>query len=155
MAAAVVVALLLGALVDVGPSRVPSTLVRTQAESADVTAIRAVLANQVAAWNRGDIDAFMAGYDNAETTTFISGDTVTRGWKTVLDRYKKNYDSRDKMGTLAFSNLNVTRRTNQYVVTGNWQLTRQGDTPRGGFTLVFRRTTAGWRIVHDHTTSAQ
>jgi ketosteroid isomerase-like protein len=155
MAAALVIALLVGALVDAGPSRVPAQLVGGQPENANVTAIRAVLATQVAAWNRGDIDGFMNGYDRAETTTFISGDQVTRGWQTVLDRYKRNYDSREKMGTLAFSDLTITRRLfNQYVVTGRWQLSRQGETPRGGFTLIFRRTADGWRIIHDHTTSA-
>jgi len=147
-----VIVLLLGALIDVGPGRPGAASGRP--ENANVTAIRAVLAAQVAAWNRGDIDGFMDGYDRAETTTFISGDTVTRGWKTVLDRYKRTYDSRDKMGTLAFSDLTISRRLRQYVVTGRWQLTRQGDTPRGGFTLILRRTSSGWRIIHDHTTSA-
>jgi ketosteroid isomerase-like protein len=41
-----------------------------------------------------------------------------------------------------------------YIVTGRWQLTRQGDMPHGRFTLLFRRTPAGWRIFHDHTSAA-
>ena len=154
MAAIVVVAILVGALIDVGPSRVPAHLLPVQAENADITAIRGVLANQAAAWNRGDLDGFMAAYDQSDTTTLISGDTVTRGWRTVLDRYKRTYDSRQKMGTRAFSDLAFTKRMNQYVVTGRWQISRAGDTPRGGFTLIFRRTAAGWRIIHDHTTPA-
>jgi ketosteroid isomerase-like protein len=71
-------------------------------------AIRAVIDSQAAAWNRGDIDAFMTGYAPSSTTTFVSGDEVTHGWQTVRDRYAKKYDSREKMGTLTFSNLTIT-----------------------------------------------
>lgn len=115
-------------------------------------AIRNVLDEQVQAWNRGDIEGFMKGYAKSDETTFVSGDAVTRGWQTVLDRYKKKYDSREKMGTLAFSELEIkTLGDRSAVVIGRWQLTRAEDTPHGRFTLIFRRTTDGWRIVHDHT----
>jgi len=125
-----------------------------QREDAVRAAVRAVLEAQVAAWNRGDIDGYMDGYARDETTTFISGDTVTRGWKTVLDRYKRNYDAREKMGTLTMAELEIRPLGDLYIATGRWQLTRQGDMPRGRFTLLLRRTPAGWRIFHDHTSSA-
>lgn len=125
-----------------------------QNENANVAAVRAVLQAQVAAWNRGDIDAFMDGYARGDATTFVSGDTVTRGWQTVLDRYKRTYDTREKMGTLAFSELEITPLGDHYVAIGRWQLTRQGDMPRGRFTLIFRRAGNAWRIIHDHTSSA-
>ncbi|MDQ3687380.1 MAG: nuclear transport factor 2 family protein [Acidobacteriota bacterium] len=122
----------------------------------NVAAVRAVLDAQVAAWNRGDIEEFMKGYERAETIVFVSGDNVTRGWQTVMDRYKKNYGSPEKMGTLAFSELEIKPLSPFYATAvGRWQLTRASDTPRGRFTLIFRRTTEGWRIVHDHTSSAQ
>ncbi len=118
-------------------------------------AVRAVLDAQVAAWNRGDIEGFMEGYDKSPNTVFISGDTVTRGWQTVLDRYKRGYATRDKMGTLAFSELDITPvNRDTAIVIGRWQLTRAGDAPHGRFTLLFRRTKTGWRVVHDHTSSA-
>jgi ketosteroid isomerase-like protein len=129
--------------------------VGTAAQTADpnVAAVRAVIDAQQSAWNRGDIDGFMAGYANEETTTFVSGDTIMRGWKTVLDRYRRTYDTREKMGTLSFIELDITPLGDHYIATGGWQLTRQGDMPRGRFTLIFRRTAAGWRIIHDHTSS--
>ena len=126
------------------------SLMTTQSEDANVAAVRAVLEEQAAAWNRGDIDAYMEGYAREESTTFVSGDTITHGWKTVLDRYKRNYDSRDKMGTLAFTELEIEPLGDFYIATGRWQLTRQGDNPHGRFTLILRRTGAGWRIIHDH-----
>jgi beta-aspartyl-peptidase (threonine type) len=114
--------------------------------------VRAVLDAQVAAWNRGDIEGFMSGYAQSPDTTFVSGNTVTRGWQTVLDRYKKGYDSREKMGVLTFSELEITPLgKDAAVVLGRWELKRAADTPAGRFTLIFRRTRAGWRIVHDHT----
>jgi ketosteroid isomerase-like protein len=97
----------------------------------------------------------MDGYERAETTTFVSGDTVTRGWQTVLERYKQHYNSRAQMGTLTFSELEIKPLSPFYAVaTGRWQLARAQDTPHGRFTLLFRRTNAGWRIVLDTTTSA-
>ena len=125
-----------------------------QGEDTNIAAVRAVLDAQAAAWNRGDIDGYMDGYARDETTTFISGDSITRGWKTVLDRYKRNYDTREKMGTLAFTELEIKPLGDLYIATGRWQLTRQGDTPRGRFNLILRRTGAGWRKINHHTTSA-
>ena len=120
-----------------------------------VAAVRTVLDAQVEAWNRGDIEGYMAGYWRSEKTIFISGDSVTRGWETVLARYKKNYDSREKMGTLTFSDLEITTIGNgAAVANGRWHLQRAKDEPHGRFTLIFRKTRQGWRIVHDHTSSA-
>jgi ketosteroid isomerase-like protein len=118
----------------------------------DEAEIRAVLSAQVAAWNRGDIDGFMNGYARSAGTEFIAGDKLTRGWQTVRDRYKKKYDSREKMGTLTFSELTITPLSSDAaLVVGRWRLVRQQDKPHGRFTLLFRRTAEGWRIVHDHT----
>ena len=120
-----------------------------------IAAVRAVLDAQSDAWNRGDIAGFMDGYARSPDITFISGDSFTRGWQTVHDRYQKNYDSREKMGTLTFSDLETSVLSNEAaVVTGRWHLQRANDQPHGRFTLIFRRTGQGWRVVHDHTSSA-
>jgi ketosteroid isomerase-like protein len=114
--------------------------------------IRGVMAGQVAAWNRGDIDGFMDGYARSAKTEFVSGDKITRGWQTVRDNYRRKYSSREKMGSLKFSELEVTvLSADAAMVLGRWQLVRKADKPHGTFTLLFRRTPAGWRIVHDHT----
>lgn len=119
-------------------------------------AIRAVLDAQVAAWNRGDVDGFMEGYANSETTMFVSGDTATRGWQTVRDRYRAKYDTREKMGTLTFTDIAVkTLGPDMALVSGHWALARTGDQPGGRFTLLFQRNPEGWRIIYDHTSSAE
>lgn len=120
-----------------------------------IAEIRAVLDAQRDAWNRGDIDAYMQGYAQSKDTIFVSGDNVTRGWQTVLERYKRNYNSREKMGTLTFSDLETTLLSKDAaLVVGRWHLRRANDEPHGRFTLIFRRTKQGWKIIHDHTSSA-
>ena len=126
-----------------------------QKSAKTLAAIRAVLNAQRDAWNRGDVEGYMDGYERSEQTVFVSGDNLTRGWQTVLERYKKNYNTREKMGTLTFSDLDVTLLgRDAAVVLGRWHLQRANDEPHGRFTLVFRRTKQGWKIIHDHTSSA-
>lgn len=117
-----------------------------------IAAIKAVMDAQRDAWNRGDIEGYMDGYDRSDKTVFVSGDNVTRGWQTVLERYKKSYDTREKMGVLTFSDLEINILSNDSaVVLGSWSLKRNTDEPHGKFTLIFKRTLKGWRIIHDHT----
>ena len=113
--------------------------------------IRKVMDDQAAAWNRGDLEAFMQGYWNSEKLVFV-GSEVTRGWQPTLDRYKGTYGTREKMGTLTFSDLEITVLSKDAaVVLGSWSLARATDNPHGKFTLVFRKFKEGWRIVMDHT----
>ena len=114
--------------------------------------IRKVMDDQAAAWNRGDIDGFMEGYWKSDKLTFVSGTDVTKGWQPTTDRYKKGYNSREKMGTLTFSGLEITMLgKDAAVVLGNWSLAREKDNPHGKFTLTFRKFKEGWRIILDHT----
>ncbi|HTZ89205.1 MAG TPA: SgcJ/EcaC family oxidoreductase [Alloacidobacterium sp.] len=117
-------------------------------------AIKQVLTDQVSAWNRGDIDAFMQGYENSPETTFI-GKTVRHGWQQVLERYKSSYSTREAMGTLAFSDLTVRMLGSEYAVaTGQYHLTRSaagGGDASGVFSLVWEKSAEGWKIILDHT----
>jgi ketosteroid isomerase-like protein len=114
--------------------------------------IRQVMEAQTLAWNKGDIDGFMKGYWNSPRLLFVSGANVTRGWQPTIERYKKNYDSRAKMGTLTFSDLEVdVLSKDSATVLGSWALAREADNPKGKFTLIFRKFKDGWKIIHDHT----
>ena len=117
-------------------------------------AIRKVLDEQTAAWNRGDIEGFMQGYWNSPEMTFVSDDTITKGFQPTLERYKKSYDSKAKMGVLSFSELeiNLINKTSA-VVLGRFTLVRENDKPTGLFTLNFKKFKEGWRIILDHTSS--
>ena len=140
---------------------IPATAFASTAPSSEqrsdqfVAEIRAVIQAQQEAWNRGDIDGFMNGYARSKSTIFVAEDTVTRGWQTVRDRYKKKYSDRAKMGALKFSDLEITPLgADSAVALGRWKLKRTKDQPHGRFTLIFRKTADGWRIVHDHTSAA-
>ncbi len=133
--------------------------VSTFAQSKDEktkSAIQKVMQEQTAAWNAGNIEEFMQGYWNSPEMKFVSGDNVARGWQAALDRYKKSYDSKAKMGVLTFSDLEITVLSKDAaVVLGNWKLDREvggvKDNPHGKFTLVFRKFKNGWKVIHDHT----
>lgn len=154
MARSVTLALLFAALVGIVVSA--KRVQQPGNEDSDIAAVRAVLEAQASAWNRGDIAGYMDGYAREETTTFVSGDTVVRGWKTVLNRYTTRYGTREKMGRLTFSELEFKPLGAAWLLaSGRWQLTRATDTPHGRFTLVFRRGADGWRIIHDHTSAAE
>jgi uncharacterized protein (TIGR02246 family) len=136
---------LMAALVCAEPEKTPNSL----------SEIQSVLSAQQDAWNRGDIDAFMNGYAQSASTVFVSEDEVRRGWETVRDRYRIRYSDRAKMGTLSFSDIEVTMLSpDAAVVLGRWRLKRANDEPHGRFTLIFKRLPEGWRIVHDHTSAA-
>lgn len=117
--------------------------------------IRKLLTEQVAAWNAGDIDGYMKGYWNSDSTVFVSGGNLTRGYRDVLARYHKSYNTREKMGKLEFSELLIRLASPDLAVaTGIWHLTRAKDQPWGRFTLLIEKKPEGWRIVYDHTSSA-
>ncbi|HWZ82188.1 MAG TPA: nuclear transport factor 2 family protein [Terriglobales bacterium] len=117
-------------------------------------AIRHVIDEQQQAWNRGDLEGFMAGYWNSPDLTFFSGAHETHGWQAALDRYKKNYQGDGhEMGKLEFANLRIeTLGSDAAFVRGEFHLTMSdGKTPHGLFTLIFRKFPEGWKIVHDHS----
>src|SRR5580704_13655039 len=86
-----------------------SSLFAEMEPSPEESAVRTVLDAQVTAWNKADIDGFMAGYWKDEKLTFISGGDITRGWEPTRERYVKKYqaEGKDKMGKLSFSELLV------------------------------------------------
>jgi ketosteroid isomerase-like protein len=98
----------------------------------------------------------MNGYARSAATVFVSQDEVSRGWETVRDRYRVKYSDRTKMGTLSFSEIEVTMLSPESaVVLGRWRLKRTDDEPHGRFTLILKHLPEGWRIVHDHTSAAK
>jgi ketosteroid isomerase-like protein len=121
-------------------------------------AIEDVLHTQQEAWNRSDLEAFMAGYWKSQELTFFYGPKEHDGWQAALDRYCAAYASPGhEMGKLEFSGLRIEiLASDAAFVRGAWGLTmKDGKTPHGLFTLVFRKFRSGWKIVHDHTSAAE
>lgn len=138
-------------------------LSQTRAPDDPRSDIEHVLRTQQTAWNHHDLDAFMTGYWNSPELTFFSGAKESKGWQATLDRYRATYTSAGKeMGKLEFSELRIEPLgPNAAFVRGVWQLTMpdgkttDGKTPHGRFTLVVRKFSDGWKIIHDHTSAAE
>jgi peptidoglycan/xylan/chitin deacetylase (PgdA/CDA1 family)/ketosteroid isomerase-like protein len=121
------------------------------------------LADQIEAWNRGDLDAFCAGYD--EDALFLTPSGTTRGRGEILSRYRKRYSDRSAMGDLTFEILEILPahgveisllgdsrpgRIHAVSVVARWMLSWPDREDAEGLTMLFlRRRGDGWSIAHD------
>ncbi|RPD45682.1 nuclear transport factor 2 family protein [Hymenobacter sediminis] len=115
--------------------------------------IAQVLATQTAAWNRGDVAAFMQGYWQNDSLVFIGKSGLTYGWQPTLDNYRRSYPNAATMGQLDFTNLRIQLLSSDAAhVIGRWHLARltAGDL-QGHFLLVWRRIAGKWVIIADHS----
>ena len=128
---------------------------RDDADRNERLRIEVVLRLQETAWNKGDLDGFMAGYWDSPELEFVSGTTTTKGFQPTKDRYFKRYKAEgQEMGTLAFRDLQIMLMgPTDATVNGRWKLTMAKQSPAGGFTLIFRKFDDGWKIIKDVTTS--
>src|SRR5260370_28617849 len=117
--------------------------------------IGALVDKQVVDWNRGDLETFATGYKNSPDILCI-GSKISRGYAQMLDSYRKGYSTKEKMGTLNFSELEVQPLDEHFAtVTGHFHLERTaagGGNADGHFLLVFEKTPAGWKVIRDDTT---
>jgi ketosteroid isomerase-like protein len=128
----------------------------TETREADKAAITAVLNAQQAAWNRGDVDAFLVGYWHSPELTFSGSSGVSRGWDGVMARYQKNYPDQAAMGHLDFSELEYRfLGPDAALMLGRWHLKRDKGDIGGVFSLVWQRFPNGWKIIHDHTSAVE
>lgn len=144
-------------LTTLEPEAAPAPAAEAPAKSGDPRkpedVIRATLEAQAAAWNEGDLDAFMQTYWKSDELKFVSGTETTKGWSATMKRYRERYADESGLGWLAFDKLDVTMATNDVaVVTGRFNHAKGDAATSGAFTLVMHRQSGVWRIVHDHTT---
>ena len=126
----------------------------SQFEDAAKHQIFLVLERQKDAWNHGNIENYMNDYWKSDSLLFTSGGNIQRGWNATYEKYKKSYNSKEKMGVLKFSGLEIELLSKESAwVFGHWELKRAKDNPKGVFTLILRKFADGWKIIHDHTSS--
>ena len=115
--------------------------------------VRKLLKDSEDAWNRGDVVTFASFYD--EGATFIGREVTHGGPEAIAARYRRTYPTRETMGTLTFSEIEVRPLGDAYALAhGRYSLKRTaagGGDAGGRFTLVLRKSSSGWRIIHDHT----
>jgi ketosteroid isomerase-like protein len=126
-------------------------------QPADRDAVKAVLDAQMTAWNKGDIDGFMAGYAKTDWLVFTSGAKVRRGWQETYDTFKTKYaKDASAMGRLVFEILSIDPvGADGAVVLGNWTLTNSPSDGSGVFSVILERRPEGWRVIHDHTSASR
>ncbi len=110
------------------------------------------MAEQVEAWNAGDLEGFMKHYWKSDSLKFIGKSGLKMGWQTTLDNYKSSYPDLDAMGTLSFDILEVEilGNSNAFVI-GKWRLDRSEDVLQGHYTLLWKKIDGAWVIVADHS----
>ncbi len=133
-------------------SLVAFLFIAASAQSRDELLIRASMAEQLRAWNAGDINGFMNTYWHDDSLMFIGKNGITYGWQNTLNNYKKGYPDTAAMGKLNFDIIQVKRLSTVYFsVVGKWHLTRSIGDIGGHFTLLFRRIKNKWVIISDHS----
>jgi ketosteroid isomerase-like protein len=126
-----------------------------EVDAGDEARILRVLEEQAEAWNRADLDGFLAGYADSPEMVYASRGEFVHGRAALKQRYQKNYPT-GKQGQLAFRTKKIVRLgADSYLVLGEWALQRPPDDPRGVFTLVFRRDADGLWIYHDHSSGVE
>ena len=124
-------------------------------EAKDSLAIIDILNKQEKDWNRGDIDEFMKGYLKSDKLVFSGSSGPIYGWKATLDRYKKTYSDKEKMGKLKFEILNVIALSPKVIqLQGKFNLTRSIGDAFGYFTLNWIKVKNRWYIISDHTSGS-
>ena len=118
---------------------------------AEAEKIISALQATTADWNQGNLPGFVALYDSS--TTFMTRKGLI-GLDSLTHRYQKTYFNGDKpKQELQFEELKLRPLGNSHaLVTGKFVLA-SGNLPEqsGRFSLVFSRTPAGWKILHDHS----
>lgn len=117
------------------------------------TIIKGIMDKQVAEWNKGNLDGFMAAYWKSDQLIFQSGNTRRLGWETLYNMYKTRYFSGGKVDTLEFTDIEMKPLSSEIIlVIGRWKvLTTDKTNKEGLFSLLFKMIDNEWKIILDHS----
>lgn len=118
-------------------------------------AILEVMEKQATAWNSGDIEGYMEAYLKDPELRIASDRGLSRGWTHIMELYASNYPTSEMMGELSYKDIQITPLPPDHAqVFGRYVLSRPEPIPTstGHYTLLFKKTSDGWRIIHDHST---
>jgi ketosteroid isomerase-like protein len=122
------------------------------AQNKAVKAIEKNMLEQQTSWNEGNYEAYMNHYWKDDSLLFVGSRGHNFGWLNTLNNYKKTYDSKEKMGTLLFKNIQIKKINGKnYFVLGQWNLTRSSGNLSGYYTLHWKKINGKWVIVSDHS----
>lgn len=112
--------------------------------------VRGVLTANAAAWNEGNLTAFLNGYDQSGAVRLVNGADIVTGINGVRKHYQAVVERAGAMGRLTFSNLDVTM-TAPEVATVNGRYAHESGPAKttGAMTMVMKQVDGRWRIVQD------
>lgn len=117
--------------------------------------VRATVRAQAAAWNEGNLEAFMDVYARDDNLKHVSGDEVVRGWSATRKHYREQYEGPSEMGRIDFEKLDAELVTEDVaIVTGRMRHAVGEEYSMADFSLVMKREEGVWRIIHDHSAPA-
>jgi uncharacterized protein (TIGR02246 family) len=117
-------------------------------------AIRKVFEAGCMAWNRGDLDGYLASYWDSDQTIWVSGGSLIRGRKAIEAAYKVRFSTPGQMGTLSLSELEIdVLTTADAIAFGRWKLVFEAKAAEGFFTVQLRKIEDTWLLVSDHSST--
>ena len=122
--------------------------------TAEEAAIRQVIADMEASWNRGDFRGYMAGFKNPDVI-FVSGGKFQDGWQGTLDHYFRDYGgSAERRGQLHFYDMKVDLLApDAAMLIGKYRLIRGPRVTEGVNTRLFRKVGGTWLITMNHVSA--
>ncbi|GAC1476794.1 MAG: nuclear transport factor 2 family protein [Gemmatimonadaceae bacterium] len=115
--------------------------------------IAAMMERSAAAWNRGDLDAFVDDYEDGTTTSYIGRTGILHGRTAIRGAYAPRFAAGVPRDSLSFEGLEVDVLAQDVANAIAFYVLKRGGvvTARGPTSLVLRRRGGRWRIVHDHS----
>ena len=122
----------------------------TQANT-DKDEIISIMKSQEDAWNKGQLEQYMAGYWQSEKLQFVGKNGIKYGWQATLDNYQQSYPTKEAMGQLKFDILTIETTTQTAFVLGKWTLQKEKQDVTGFYTLYWKKINDQWKIIIDHS----
>ena len=117
----------------------------------DKDEIISIMTAQETAWNKGQLEQYMAGYWQSEKLQFVGKNGIKYGWQATLDNYKLSYPTKEAMGQLKFEILSVETTEKTAFVLGKWTLYKETQDVSGFYTLLWKKINGQWKIIIDHS----
>lgn len=123
---------------------------------AEAAAIRKVIADMEAAWNRGDFEGYMAGFLNPGVV-FVSRGKFQDGWQGTLDHYIRDYGGAPgSQGQLHFRDIRVEMLSPDAAqLISRYKLTGGRRAQEGINTRLMRKVGGRWVIALNHVSSIE
>ena len=128
-----------------------------QSSAADLeNTVIALYDQQAARWNEGDLVGFTGAFEKTPDIVFVGRSNV-KGYDAVLANFRHYFPNREAMGHLTYSAVEVQPLDAQFMTsTARFHVQRTaegGGDLDGYFMVVLAKTSEGWKIVRDDSTT--